>query len=138
MTQPYFCSRCDFETSESISNCPRCGRKLSKTSLIRALGWILVVLGGLLSAGMAWLIFFIANSMSLVGSSSSSTRFTGDAQDALLIFAILGAVLSLSLSFVVAGIWQIIYGRRNKLIIIGVFALAAVVYTLGMFIRWRD
>jgi hypothetical protein len=131
MAQPYFCGKCKFETGEPMGTCPQCGRTLSKTSTIRLLGWALVLPGGLLAAGMTVLTVNVARMMGNAGDPGAGSRFTGDAGEAAVILAVLGSVIALSLSFVAAGAWQIIFGRRNKLIIVAVLALAAVVYLLG-------
>lgn len=134
MVAPYFCNRCGAETNEPLGHCPRCGRRLHKTSTIRGIGWLLVVLGGGLAAFMAWLTLTIRRIVEHSGEPGATTRFTGDASDARLIYAIFGLVLALSLTFVAAGVWQIIYGRRNKKFIFVALILAAVLYAFGWYV----
>ena len=138
MVAPYFCSRCGTETDEPLGNCPRCGRRLHKTSTIRGLGVALVVLGGGLTAFMAWLTLIVSRIIEHSDKPGATSRFTGDASDALLIYAIFGLVLALGLTFVVAGVWQIVYGRRSKKIIVVVVILVAVLYAFGLFVRGWD
>ncbi|MET0649580.1 MAG: hypothetical protein ABW208_23460 [Pyrinomonadaceae bacterium] len=135
MVAPYFCNRCGDETDEPLGNCPRCGRRLHKTSTIRGLGLALVVLGGGLTAFMAWLTLTISRIIEHSDEPGATSRFTGDASDARLIYAIFGLVLALGLTFVVAGIWQLVYGRRNKKIIFVALILVVVLYAFGWFVR---
>ena len=138
MAAPYFCSRCGAETDEPLGKCPRCGRRLHKTSTIRGLGVALVVLGGGLTAFMAWLTLFVSRIIERSNEPGATSRFTGDASDALLVYAIFGLVLALGLTFVVAGVWQIVYGRRSKSVIFVVIILVAVLYAFGLFVRGWD
>ena len=133
MVAPYFCNRCGAETDEPLGNCPRCGRRLHKTSTVRALGWVLVVLGGLLSAFMAWLVVFFTRLIEHSDEPGATTRFTGTASDATFAYGVFAVVLALGLTFVLAGVWQIVYGRRNKKLVFVALALSAVFYALGWY-----
>jgi magnesium-transporting ATPase (P-type) len=137
MVAPYFCSRCGTETDEPLGKCPRCGRRLQKTGTVRALGWVLVVLGGLLSAFMAWLFVYFTRLIAHSDDPGATTRFTGTASDATFAYGVFGVVLALGLTFVLAGVWQIVYGRRNKKIVFVALALVAVFYALGLYARGR-
>ena len=138
MVAPYFCNRCGAETDEPLGNCLRCGRRLHKTSTIRGLGWLLVVLGGGLTAFMAWLTLIVSRIIEHSNEPGATSRFTGDASAALLVYAIFGLVMALGLAFVAAGAWQIVYGRRNKKIIFVALTLVAVLYAFGWFVRGLD
>lgn len=135
MVAPYFCERCRFETAEPLGNCPTCGKALRKTSTVRALGWVLVVLGGLLSAFMAWLVVFFTRLIAHADEPGATTRFTGTASDITFAYSVFGVVLALGLTFVLAGAWQIVYGRRNKKLVFVALALAAVFYAFGLYAR---
>ena len=138
MIKPYFCDKCNFETDELIGGCPRCGSALRKTSTVQKLGWVLVVLGGLLTAFMSVLIVVITRIINNSDEPGTSARFTGDATAAGFIYAILGVVLALSITFVVAGIWQIRYGRRNKKLVFVALVLAALFYAAGEAVEYLD
>ena len=139
MLAPYFCDRCNFETDELLDRCARCGRaSMRKTSTIRRLGWVLVVLGSLLAAFMGYLTYVVAGIMARSNQPGTGARFTGDSTDAAFIYGIFGLVIALGLSFVAGGIWQIIYGRRNKKIIVLVLVLAGVLYAIGEVVQTWD
>lgn len=132
---PYFCDGCKFETEEPAGHCPRCRRPLSKTSTVRRLGWVLAVLGGLLAAFMAWLTYVVAGLMARSDEPGAGARFTGDSTDAAFIYGIFGVVLALSVTFVLAGIWQIVYGRRNKWLVLVALVLAGVFWAVGEYVQ---
>lgn len=135
MVAPYFCDKCKFETGEPLGKCPTCGRSLRKTSTVRALGWVLVVLGGGLTLFMAWLTVFITRLIAHSGEPGATTRFTGNSADITFAYSVFGVVLAFGLTSVVAGAWQIVYGRRNKKLVFLVIVLAALFYVLGLYAR---
>ena len=138
MIKPYFCDKCNFETDEPVGVCPRCKIALRKTSTVQKLGWVLVVLGGLLTAFMSGLIVLITRIIRTTDEPGAASRFTGDATAAGFIYAVLGVVLALSITFVLAGIWQIRYGRRNKKLVFVVLVLAALFYAAGEAVEYLD
>jgi hypothetical protein len=58
---PRKCFKCGFETTSAIRRCPKCNRGLRTSRQVRLSGIALVVIGAGLSAGMAYLIWVIAN-----------------------------------------------------------------------------
>lgn len=135
MVEPYFCDKCNFETDQPIANCQVCGTPLRKTSTIRKLGWVLVVLGGVLTMGMVYLTYVVSALIERADDPGSGARFTGDSSDATMIYGIFGVVIALSITFVIAGIWQIVYGRRNKKLVFVALVLAGVFYALGEYVQ---
>lgn len=93
---------------------------------IRKLGWFSVVLGALLVAGMLFVIFFEARAM-LPG---SDTFYTGTHAQAVLMFLALGDVAVFGVVSILAGLWQIKHGRRNKKLLSLVIGLAVVAVLL--------
>lgn len=102
---------------------------------IRLRGWILVVLGCLLSAGMIALLILITPII-LLPSPDRTNRFSGDTQDAIFIFSILYLVLVFGLASAVAGISQIRSGQRNWKIIYFMLVLALMLYVFAMVVRF--
>jgi hypothetical protein len=84
----------------------------------------LIVIGAGLSGGMAYLMWVIANIMRHTGGGASGS-FTGTARDAAFIFGILGVVLVLGATSLGTGLWQVVFGRPNRL-------LSGVVLVLGL------
>ncbi|MBA3322903.1 MAG: hypothetical protein H0T45_15845 [Pyrinomonadaceae bacterium] len=132
------CYRCDFETGEPLSQCPRCGQPLRSAKTVRRLGWALVALGGLLVVFMGALTVVIGGIMSRTGEPGATTRFTGGPEDAAFIFGIFGLVISIGLASVVGGAWQIKYGKPNKKIMVVMFGLAIVFLLIGKLVRSFD
>lgn len=124
------CPKCGYIRETGETNCADCGKVLQKVSTIRALGVFLVVMGTLLLGIMGWLSLWAFGAMSNTGNSGS--HFNGSGSDALFIVFVFGLVISISLAATAGGLWQIIFGKRNKLIVFAVFGLGIVFAVTGL------
>jgi hypothetical protein len=99
-------------------------------SRIRTTGAIQIVLGGGLLAFMGWLRFCMLGA-------NSNNRFHGDANDVLFIVFVFALVSAIGFGAFVAGSWQIIFGKRNKLLMLGmiVFGIAFIATGFGVFLN---
>jgi uncharacterized membrane protein len=100
------------------------------------LGMVLVVIGAGLSAGMAYLIWIIANIMRNRGGGAASS-FTGTPRDAAFIFGSLGLVLAIGVTSVSTGLWQVIFGRPNRLLSMTALALGLVTVALAVLFQLK-
>jgi len=125
------CFSCGFETTDAISRCPKCNRRLQTTQQLRARGVALAVIGAGLSGGMAYLILVIGNIMRHKPGEQASS-FTGTPQQATLIFGVLGAVLVFGIASLITGLWQIIFGRPNRLLSGAVLVLGLVIVVIAV------
>ena len=124
------CPKCGYICETAETNCADCGKVLQKVSTIRMLGVVLVVLGSLLLGIMGWLSLWIYGAISNTGNSGS--HFNGSPKDVLFIIFAFGLVISISFAVTAGGLWQIIFGRRNKLIVFAVFGLGIVFAVTGL------
>lgn len=130
------CPQCSTQAKSWLDWCPDCGTRLSRPSRIRALGWVLMVIGTGLTAGMVYLIVVIAGIMRASGDPDATTRFTGTPSQALMVFGILGLVLVFGLVSVTAGAWQVRHGTRNPRLVKVVLGFAAVFFGFGALVRY--
>ena len=84
---------------------------------------------------MGWLSLWIYGAMSNTGNSGS--RFNGSPKDSLFIVFVFGLVISISLAATAGGLWQIIFGKRNKLIIVAVLGLGVIFVVTGLAVAMR-
>ena len=103
---------------------------------LRALGVVLVLLGGLLMGGMAvlsWIMYGV-----IQGSSDprASTKFTGSESDMMFMFGIFGLVFFIGLTAFAAGLWQIIFGKRNIWLVWIMAALGGIFILIGAAVRY--
>jgi len=101
------CMKCNFETTEAFTHCPQCGGLMFGSKRVRILGWLLVVIGAFLVIMMATVTVFLAADFS---------HFTRTAIQAVFMFFLFAVVIAFGLLALVAGAWQIKYGKRNKTI----------------------
>lgn len=98
--------RCDYTTFEPLRKCPKCGRPIWTTVQFRLISSVLIFCG----------LFFVALGGGLVYLFTFGP-FEGGEALRLLLLAFSGVILSVGLSVVAAGLWQVIFGRANMKII---------------------
>ena len=107
-----------------------------RRALFKNLHW--VVLGGLLMGGMAvlsWIMYGV-----IQGSSDprASTRFTGSESDMMFMFGIFALVFFFGLTSFVAGLWQVIFGKRNLILVWIMLGLGGIFMLAGAVVRYLD
>lgn len=129
------CPKCSFETSEALPRCPSCGSRLQSAKKVRILGGLLLLIGTVLVLFMTGLGIYLGSIISQSNDPGATTRFTGDSQDVMFIAAIFGLVISFGLASIIGGIWQIIYGKPNRKIMVVVFVIAGILFVIGRAIK---
>jgi hypothetical protein len=130
------CPQCRAQARAWMDWCPDCGVRLSKPGRIRALGWMLMVIGAGLTAGMAYLLVLIGGIIRHSDDPGATTRFGGTPRDALMIYGILGLVLAFGVVAMAAGAWQARYGTRNPRLVKVVLVFAAAFFAIGALFRF--
>lgn len=123
------CPKCGYIRETADKNCADCGKPLQKVSTVRAIGIMLVLMGTALLGFMSWLSLWAYGT--IANPASSSSHFNGTAKDLLFIIFVFGLVMAIGLGATAGGIWQIIFGKRNKLIVFAVAALGIVFAATG-------
>lgn len=117
-------------------NSPQKGAK--SPAALRALGVVLMVLGGLLMGGMAvlsWVMYGVIQSSS---DPRASTKFTGSESDMVFMFGIFGLVFFIGLTAFAAGIWQIVFGKRNLYLVWAMLGLGGVFFIVGTVVKYLN
>ncbi len=125
------CVACDFVAANPAGRCPRCNRPWQTTQQVRGRGVALIVLGGLLSGGMAYLLLWMGSAMH-PEISKTSNSFTSTRSAAAFIFVILGAILALGITGFITGVWQVVTGRVNRALRIMLLAEGLLVLALAL------
>ena len=96
---------------------------------VRRLGWVLLIIGIFLVGLMGTITWHLYPSMThpRVADASGST-FTGTADEARDALRIFGLVIAFGLLSIVNGLWQIVTGRRNIIVVGVTLATAALLY----------
>lgn len=93
---------CNYTTDQPLSHCPKCRRPLLTAQTYKLLGLALVLLGGLLAIAGASLLIFAA------------PKLVGGIGVKLFVWGVFGLLLAIGLTFVTAGLWQILFGKRSQ------------------------
>lgn len=131
MAKVLSCAKCSFETSENLTRCPNCGGRLQSAKKVRVLGWLLLVIGAFLVIFMGALGIYLGQIITQTDQSASTTRFTGGPNDVALIVAVFGLVISFGLASMAGGIWQIVYGKPNRKLMVAMFLVAGILVVIA-------
>ncbi len=132
LSVPRVCPKCNQITETPETKCPRCGKRLQKVATIRTLGALSTVLGIVLLAGMSWLSWWIYHTISASGNPNATSHFNGGSREIAFIAFVFGLIIIFSLTATIAGIWQLIFGKRNKLLTLIVIILGFVFVGTGL------
>ncbi|HEV7646478.1 MAG TPA: hypothetical protein VGO50_21265 [Pyrinomonadaceae bacterium] len=130
-----FCFKCKWEGETAEKLCPRCRKATQTRGFIRATGAALVALGGVLIVIMGAVTIAVIGMFQQSGRPGTGARFTGTKDQMLMIFGIFGFVLLFGLVSVIAGLWQLIFGRRNMVLVYFILALGVVFLVGGSIVQ---
>jgi len=109
--------------------------RLRTSTEIRTLGGVLAALGAFLVVMMGTITFFTIGMISNSGKPGSTSKFTGTKDQMYIMFAIFGFVLLFGFTSLIAGLWQLIFGKRNMVLIYGILGLGAIFLIGGTIFR---
>ncbi len=120
---------CGHRAAGQVRDCPRCGSRMRTPSTVRRLG-LLMLLRGIFLTGFMGVITFNMTPMLLHPGQEvyGGGRFTGDADQARMVLQIFWPVMALGVAAMTAGTWQMVTARRDRLVTLGILALAAVLF----------
>jgi hypothetical protein len=124
------CFKCKWEGETAEKICPRCRKPTQTRGFIRATGAALVALGGFLLVVMGAITIAVIGMIEQSGKAGTSARFTGTKDQMLMMFGVFGFVLLFGFVSVIAGLWQLIFGRRNMILVYFILILG-VVFLIG-------
>lgn len=109
------CQKCKFSTSESLSDCPRCGTALQTETQIRSHGQLLYVMGGILTAMLAVITVSVGALIGYRLLVPARSEFATPVSPAIaaVAFAFLLSLLIFGVATVYAGRYQHQNGRRH-------------------------
>ena len=112
---------CNYTTEDQhLSRCPRCKQPLLTARTYSLLGLALALVGGSLALTGALLIIFAAPGV-IAGTAAK-----------VFVWGIFGLLVSVGLSAMTAGVWQMLFGRRNQLLMTVVVALVITILLIAV------
>jgi hypothetical protein len=130
------CFKCSHEENIGQTLCPRCGGQMRTPRNIRVRGFILTLLSGFLIVFMSWIAFYIYNVIQQSNKPGAGARFTGSQEDLVMIIAVFGLVILFGAIGLITGLWQVIFGRRNKILVYILLAIGVVLFIGSFVIRF--
>ncbi len=131
------CFNCRFEGNVTQDVCPQCGKRLFTATNVRWRGFFLVLIGLFLSGFMAAVAFFVsALLMNALNDPGSARKINDEYSMLLMIYGIFGLVIVMGITSMLMGIWQMIFGKRNRFLIWIFFALIILTLFVGGVFRF--
>jgi len=133
--QQRICFKCKWEGASAEKLCPRCRKPTQTRGFIRGTGAVLAVLGGFLIAMMSVITLAVMGLIAQGGKPGAGARFTGTKDQMVIMFGVFGFVLLFGFTSLIAGLWQLILGRRNMVLVYFILFLGAVFLIGGSIFR---
>ena len=89
-----------------------------------------LILVGMMSYILLWALAAFSNTNTL------NARFTGTEQQKMLILFLFGILILFGLASCVTGLWQLIFGRRNKIFVWSMYGMAVLISLGGGLVFW--
>ena len=128
------CYRCDYETTDVLDKCPRCGRSLRTARQVRRLGWVLTFLGAFLVVFMGVIAVLVTGLISRADESARA-KLNDNSGMLLFMYGLFGFVILFGLVGMAGGIWQIKYGKRNKKLAYIIIGMGIIFALIGYLFR---
>jgi magnesium-transporting ATPase (P-type) len=119
---------CNNRVPGKVDKCPKCGRKMRSGGFIRGLGWVLLLIGLFLVGLMGTITVNVGWGMLHPGETVQGSTFTGTAEQGKLFLTLFGLVIIFGLGSIFNGLYQIITGQRNRIVLFVMLGLAAVLF----------
>jgi hypothetical protein len=87
---------------------------------------------------MTFLIFWSMNMIANSDGPGTGSRFTGTRSDMLFMYGVFGLVLVFGLTSLVAGLWQLIFGKRNMMLVWIMLGLGAIFFFIGIAVQYLN
>jgi len=122
------CFKCSFRGETANLDCPECGKRLRTSKNIRTRGVIQIVTGIFLVLMMAALSIFIGVLVAKGANDPETARKLADQRTFMLtIYGLFGVLALFGVNGIVMGTWQVVTGRRNKVLMWVMFVLLALI-----------
>ena len=96
---------------------------------VRALGWVLIVIGVLLSVGTTAVAWIIGNAIAHTGAPGAHSQWRGTPEFTRTVFKLFGALFLFGLNAGLTGLYQVGTGRRSPVLVgIMLLLLGGIVY----------
>ena len=116
--QYHSCFKCKYEAHTIESQCPRCGKRLYSATNIRVRGVLMTFIGLFLTGLMGTITIFVTGLLiNAAKNPSTSSKLNEEPHMLYFVYAIFGGVIALGITAILAGLWQMIFGKRNMFLI---------------------
>lgn len=128
------CFKCYFEGDTPEAWCPRCGGKLRSSTNLRVRGGILIFVGAFLILLMGVITAFVVYLVWGGTDPKAAAKLRAEEFKLLLAFGMFGLVMLFGLVSFITGLFQIIFGRRSRILVWSMMALVFILVIGAVFV----
>jgi len=128
------CFKCSYRGVIGQTTCPKCGKKLYTSDNIRSRGTFLIAVGLFLCLFMGAIAGLVISFLAEAAKNPTNTKRM-DPFMLIFIYGIFGIVIAFGANAVATGIWQVIFGRRNRIFIWLMWAILFALFAAGSIFR---
>lgn len=115
--------------------CPQCGGKMKSSKTVRTLGWVLLACGVFLVGLLGAIVVAIGPLLqsAIAGNNAADDiAFRGNAEGAVAIMRLLWVIIAFGVLTAINGLYQIVSGRRSRVLSIVTLVIAAGIAVLAV------
>src|SRR5580765_292116 len=124
------CFKCSYPGVIGQTTCPICGKNLYTSENIRNRGTLLIGVGAFLCLFMGAIALAVFSFLTEAAKNPDNHRRMAPSMF-LSIYAIFAAVIAFGANSIATGIWQVIFGTRNRIFIWLMWAILATIFVAG-------
>lgn len=132
ITQPLYgiCDTCKSKTEVYENRCQLCHQERQDQRKVRIGGAALTIIGLIIIGMMSFIINLINHTIAQSKDPRATTKWNASPDDTNLIMTVLYVVLAFGVSGLIAGLWHLVTGKRNKILLFAMIGLG-VALTIG-------
>jgi hypothetical protein len=123
------CYKCGYTAETADKVCPQCGRQLHTATATRVRGAIMAACGLSILGIMGPITVLALNAM--YNPTPGGSRFNGSGNEGLAIVGLFGMLLTFGAIAALIGGWQLVAGRRNRIVSRIAVAFAVLIFVAG-------
>jgi len=126
---------CGATAAGNVTKCPQCGWAMRSARNLRVRGWVQLACGLFLIGLMGWITWMMSPSLAAPGEEAGGMTFTGKPEQADMILWLFWAVIAFGVAASITGTYQIVTGRKSRLLVLVSLGLAAAIVVAAWLMR---
>ena len=127
------CMKCGYLGETNHTLCPKCNRLLQTVTSVRVRGALLIMCGLFLIAFIGYISIWAAGLV--FDPVQNGAKFTGTKDQLMVMFVLFGSLIVFGLISLATGLWQLIFGKRNRYLVWIMLGITGVLVIIGVLVK---